>query len=121
MADRDSRSRSRPAVTVFIVKHPSLGARSRKGFDVEDLIVDEVADTDNPSVHRGSIARFPSSARTRQPDGHLVQASAVTDYGVVLPNERELQPKSELYFTATRLQPGTCECKITRLVLHSRL
>jgi len=36
-----------------------------------------------------------------------VQASAVTDYGVVLPNERELQQNSELDFTATRLQPDT--------------
>ena len=52
MADRDSRSGSRPAVAVRIVEHASLDARGGKRFDVEDLIVDEVADTDNPAVHQ---------------------------------------------------------------------
>ena len=52
MADRDSRSGSRPAVAVRIVEHASLDARGGKRFDAEDLIVDEVADTDNPAVHQ---------------------------------------------------------------------
>src|SRR4051794_15085525 len=68
MADRDSGSCSRSAVAARIVEHASLDARGGERFDSEDLIVDEVADADNSTLHEGLYGlRFPSCAR----QGHL--------------------------------------------------